>query len=105
MAKSFKDALNDNPAMAFISKPEEQVKQRDSKEKTRKAAPSKPGGKGGRGSSKSRVRQTLEREKYSRHVQLLMQPSTYRQVKEEAEQIGVSLNSLVNEILKEWLEG
>ena len=83
MAKSFKDRMQQkaaNPTMQFISPPEEE----------------KPQQHQGEG-----WRDHVAGETKSRRLQLLLTPSLYEAVKEEAEQRGLSVNEIINLILKD----
>lgn len=80
MAKSFKDRIQQkaaNPTLQFITPPEEEKPQGES------------------------WRDHVAGETKSRRLQLLLTPSLYEAVKEEAEQRGLSVNEIINLILKD----
>lgn len=98
MAKSFKDKIQQkaaNPTLQFISPPEE----------TEEAAPE---GRAvtrrteAQGSAPAhRTMPQYGEETKSRRLQLLLTPSLYDAVKEEAEQRHTSVNEMINTILKD----
>lgn len=87
MAKSFKDKMQQkaaNPTMQFISPPEEEKPHRLQIE-------TRPWYEREQGAGETK----------SRRLQLLLTPSLYEAVKEEAEQRGLSVNEIINLILKD----
>lgn len=95
MAKSKKDFKGNNPALEFITVPEE-----EQQEDTRGAAPApelpeKP--------PKGYKLDPRFIETKSKRVQLLMQPSIVTAAKEYAATQGLSMNELVALALKEYL--
>jgi hypothetical protein len=89
--KSFKADIN--PAMQFISQPEEAPQ-----EETSVAAPAKAG-KAPAGYKLN----PLYVETKSRRLQLLVQPSMHDRLKERAAREGKSINELVNSFLEDGL--
>lgn len=91
--KSFADA---NPAMAFISTATEQ-------ENFSLTQPTKEEleAKESNGVPMKKNPEFIETK--SKRVQMLMQPSLYNSIKEEAEKEGVSVNEMMHEILKTHL--
>lgn len=87
--KSFKDNLN--PALQFISLPEEQPEQA----KPEQAAELPEGYK----------LNPMYVEKRSKRVQLLVQPSLHQKIKARAEATGTSTNDVIHSILEEALKG
>ena len=88
--KSFADA---NPAMAFIStaeKSEDFALTQPTKEELE--------AKESNGVPMKKNPEFIETK--SKRVQMLMQPSLYNSIKEEAEKEGVSVNEMMHEILK-----
>lgn len=94
MAKSKKDFKGDNPALTFITVPEEQ--QEDTAETTSTPElPEKP--------PKGYKLDPRYIETKSKRVQLLMQPSIVATAKKYATTQGLSMNELVALALKEYL--
>lgn len=89
MAKSFKD----NPAMAFIS--QESINQAE--------APTT--GSGSDQLPASRPYTPPGTESKSQRVQLLIQPTLYRALKERASEEGLSFNEAVTRAIREYLKG
>ena len=99
--KSFTDA---NPAMAFISTAKEQedfALTQPTKEELEAKLDPKPLNKVSNGVPMKKNPEYLETK--SKRVQMLMQPSLYNSIKEEAEKEGVSVNEMMHEILKTHL--
>jgi len=99
--KSFTDA---NPAMAFISTAKEQedfALTQPTKEELEAKLNEEPATKSN-GVPMKKNPEYLETK--SKRVQMLMQPSLYNSIKEEAEKEGVSVNEMMHEILKSHLE-
>lgn len=92
--KSFTDA---NPAMAFISTAKEQ-------EEFALTQPTKEEleAKESNGVPMKKNPEYLETK--SKRVQMLMQPSLYNSIKEEAEKEGISVNEMMHTILKNHIE-
>ena len=92
--KSFTDA---NPAMAFISTAKEQ-------EDFALTQPTKEEleAKESNGVPMKKNPEYLETK--SKRVQMLMQPSLYNSIKEEAEKEGISVNEMMHTILKNHVE-
>ena len=90
--KSFKPELK-NPAMSFISTPEEETPAEEKETKKREAAPS--------GFKKN----PLYVETKTRRVQLLMQPGLHEKVKARAVREGKSFNDFVHALLEKAVEG
>lgn len=94
MTKSKKDFKGDNPALTFITVPEEQ--QEDTAETTSTPElPEKP--------PKGYKLDPRYIETKSKRVQLLMQPSIVAAAKECAAAQGLSMNELVALAIKEYL--
>ncbi|WGL99937.1 hypothetical protein QE177_15380 (plasmid) [Arsenophonus sp. aPb] len=103
---SKKSFVNANPAMAFISMVEgaedfssvtEHAKQKLSKKHHQK--------------EEKKVVKTVPMKKNpefietkSKRVQMLIQPSLYNEIKEEAKRKGVSVNEMMHEILKSYVD-
>lgn len=88
--KSFTDA---NPAMAFISTAKEQ-------EDFALTQPTKEELEAKESNGVPMKKNPEYVETKSKRVQMLMQPSLYNSIKEEAEKEGVSVNEMMHEILK-----
>lgn len=100
--KSFTDA---NPAMAFISTAKEQEEfalTQPTKEELEAKLDPEPLKKVSKGVPMKKNPEYLETK--SKRVQMLMQPSLYNSIKEEAEKEGISVNEMMHEILKSHLE-
>lgn len=91
--KSFTDA---NPAMAFISTAKEQ-------EDFALTQPTKEELEAKESNGVPMKKNPEYVETKSKRVQMLMQPSLYNSIKEEAEKEGVSVNEMMHEILKTHL--
>ena len=91
-SKSFKDQI-DNPALQFISVPPQDQPEEAPKKKVTDA-PKPPKG------YKINYEYVETR---SRRAQFLLQPSVYARLQEEAKAQGISVNELVNNIIKEAL--
>ena len=101
--KSFTDA---NPAMAFISTAKEQEEfalTQPTKEELEAKLDPKPLNKVSNGVPMKKNPEYLETK--SKRVQMLMQPSLYNSIKEEAEKEGISVNEMMHTILKNHIEG
>ena len=109
MAKSFKDKIQQkavNPTLQFISQPEPEeastASQSAVKRKARKEAdriPDRP-----QRVAQARRAQPQYEEIKSRRLQLLLTPSLYEAVKTRAAEERLSVNELVNSILKATIE-
>lgn len=90
--KSFKD--NINPALQFISDPEEEKEEaiKDTQE-----IPAQP--------PEGYKLNPLYVETKSRRLQLLMQPSLHAKIKDMAKAKGVSVNELIHAALEEYTKG
>ena len=100
--KSFTDA---NPAMAFISTAKEQedfALTQPTKEELEAKIDPKPLNKVSNGVPMKKNPEYLETK--SKRVQMLMQPSLYNSIKEEAEKEGISVNEMMHTILKNHVE-
>ena len=100
--KSFTDA---NPAMAFISTAKEQEEfalTQPTKEELEAKLDPKPLNKVSNGVPMKKNPEYLETK--SKRVQMLMQPSLYNSIKEEAEKEGISVNEMMHTILKNHVE-
>ena len=100
--KSFADA---NPAMAFISTAKEQEEfalTQPTKEELEAKLDQKPLNKVSNGVPMKKNPEYLETK--SKRVQMLMQPSLYNSIKEEAEKEGISVNEMMHTILKNHVE-
>ena len=100
--KSFTDA---NPAMAFISTATEQedfALTQPTKEELEAKLDPKPLNKVSNGVPMKKNPEYLETK--SKRVQMLMQPSLYNSIKEEAEKEGISVNEMMHTILKNHVE-
>lgn len=100
--KSFTDA---NPAMAFISTAKEQedfALTQPTKEELEAKLDPKPLNKVSNGVPMKKNPEYLETK--SKRVQMLMQPSLYNSIKEEAEKEGISVNEMMHTILKNHIE-
>ena len=100
--KSFADA---NPAMAFISTAKEQedfALTQPTKEELEAKLDPKPLNKVSNGVPMKKNPEYLETK--SKRVQMLMQPSLYNSIKEEAEKEGISVNEMMHTILKNHIE-
>lgn len=93
--KSFKGQLEGNPAADYyISKPEAAPKEETAPVKKVTDAPKPPKG--------YKVNYEYV-ETRSRRAQFLLQPSVYAKLQEKAKDEGISVNELVNTIIKEAL--
>lgn len=85
-----KSFTNDNPALRFITDPEEKTEEPAARPRT----PSKP---------KATPREFKLNPEYietkTRRVQLIMQPSLYDRVKAAADKEGISVNEYIHAIL------
>ena len=100
--KSFTDA---NPAMAFISTAKEQedfALTQPTKEELEAKLEQKQLNKVSNGVPMKKNPEYLETK--SKRVQMLMQPSLYNSIKEEAEKEGISVNEMMHTILKNHVE-
>ena len=100
--KSFTDA---NPAMAFISTAKEQedfALTQPTKEELEAKLDPKPLNKVSNGVPMKKNPEFIETK--SKRVQMLMQPSLYNSIKEEAEKEGISVNEMMHTILKNHVE-
>ena len=100
--KSFTDA---NPAMAFISTAKEQEEfalTQPTKEELEAKLDPEPLKKVSKGVPMKKNPEYLETK--SKRVQMLMQPSLYNSIKEEAEKEGISVNEMMHTILKNHVE-
>ena len=105
MAK--KSFVQGNPALQFISKPEETKEEpkKESKpvepvkEKTEPAAVIQTDAPEGYKVNPYYI------EKKTRRLQLLMQPSLHAKVKEAADADGVSVNDFIHKVLENYLKG
>ena len=100
--KSFTDA---NPAMAFISTAKEQedfALTQPTKEELEAKLDPKPLNKVSNGVPMKKNPEYLETK--SKRVQMLMQPSLYNCIQEEAEKEGISVNEMMHTILKNHVE-
>ena len=100
--KSFTDA---NPAMAFISTAKEQedfALTQPTKEELETKLDPEPLNKVSNGVPMKKNPEYLETK--SKRVQMLMQPSLYNSIKEEAEKEGISVNEMMHTILKNHIE-
>lgn len=96
--KSFTDA---NPAMAFISTAKEQedfALTQPTKEELEAKSNQDTVNNVSNGVPMKKNPEYVETK--SKRVQMLMQPSLYNSIKEEAEKEGVSVNEMMHEILK-----
>lgn len=100
MAKAKKDFKGDNPALAFITIPEEAPTAPAPTETTPELPAAEQAGKPPKGYKVN----PLYVETKSRRVQLLMQPSIADAAKDYAAAQGLSMNELVALALKEYLE-
>lgn len=93
MAKSFKDRIQQkaaNPTLQFITPPEEEKPHKETRiRREERQAPSQ------------RALPQYGEETKSRRLQLLLTPSLYDGIKEEAQQRHTSVNELINTILKD----
>ena len=92
--KSFTDA---NPAMAFISTATEQ-------ENFSLTQPTKEELEAKESNGVPMKKNPEYVETKSKRVQMLMQPSLYNSIKEEAEKEGISVNEMMHTILKNHVE-
>lgn len=93
--KSFRDKINLNPTIQFISNPEEEtVAQQEISDTT---AVSKVPPKGYK-------LNPLYVETKSKRLQLLVQPSIFKKLKDKAKEEGRSVNDLIHSILEKTLE-
>lgn len=92
--KSFKNELN--PALQFISAPEEAAAGNPEQEQQTPAKPEPPEG--------YKIN-PLYIETKSKRLQLLLQPSLYEKVKARAKREGRSVNELIHSILEEATKG
>lgn len=108
MAKTFKDKIQQksavNPALQFISTAEEPApvesrpapRRRDQGEAKQKAASTPP-----KPTPARRALPQYDEETKSRRLQLLLTPSLYEAVRERATREHISVNELINAILKD----
>lgn len=105
MANSFKDKAEkrrtsaQNPAMMFISQPEETPEQEVQPERIRKAPPRKASPL----QAAQPMRAPQGREAKTRRLQLLLTPSLYEAVKGRADAEGLSVNETISELLQQAL--
>lgn len=98
--KTFTAELNQSPATAFISMPQEGLQEPieertgDNREITELFT-----------KHKGELEKLFKGEKKSRHVNLLLKPSIHERLKERATETGESVNNLINELLEKALEG
>ena len=95
MAKSFKDRIQQkaaNPTLQFITPPEEEKPRRETRAKKEEKPAPLPA---------QRALPQYGEETKSRRLQLLLTPSLYDGIKEEAQQRHTSVNELINTILKD----
>ena len=101
--KSFTDA---NPAMAFISTAHEDAEDfaltQPTKEELEAKLSPEPLNKVSKGVPMKKNPEYVETK--SKRVQMLMQPSLYNSIKEEAEKEGISVNEMMHTILKNHVE-
>lgn len=90
MGKSFKNALEDNPAMGYLTKNAKTY----GKEEPEPTAPS----------SKTKRTITPKGENRTAHFQMLMTPSLKEAGREAARAHGISLNELLNQLLEIYLD-
>lgn len=90
--KSFKD----NPALQFISMPQTQIEEKYIE-----------GEKQGADATEESVPMKLNPlyiETKSRRLQLLVQPSLHKKLKQHSTTLGISVNELVHSVLESYLE-
>ena len=100
-----KSFANANPAMAFISTAHEDAEDFALTQPTKEALEEldpKPLNKVSNGVPMKKNPEYLETK--SKRVQMLMQPSLYNSIKEEAEKEGISVNEMMHTILKNHVE-
>lgn len=106
MAKSFKDKIQQkavNPTLQFISQPEPEEPSTASQSAVKQEAdriPDRPQ----RAAQARRAQPQYDEEIKSRRLQLLLTPSLYEAVKARAAEERLSVNELVNSILKATIE-
>lgn len=83
-----KKSFMDNPALQFISVPEERPEQQPTAEKAPEGYKVNP----------------AYIEKRTKRVQLVLQPSLYERLKIAADQAGISFNEYANQAFEEKLE-
>lgn len=86
--KSFRDKLEDNPALQFITQPEHP-------QETAADSPQPEG----------YYLNPKYIEKRTKRLQLVLTPSLYRAMRESAEREGISVNELVHRVLSKELKG
>ena len=112
MSKSFREKAEEkrtsagNPALMFISQPQEQAKKAEEpakRKETRSHSPQakKAAKKASKTTQAPRAAQGAEAK--SRRLQLLIQPSLYEAVKARADEEGTSVNDQISSLLREAL--
>lgn len=97
--KSFKNEIDEmNPALRFISTPEEQEPTPDPEPQPMPQDDSEPDGPGYK-LNPEYIQKWIE--KRTRRVQLLLQPSLYKSIKKIAMASGRSVNDVMHEMLEE----
>ena len=107
--KTFKDRIqnkNVNPTLQFISQPEEaatepQERPQEAEKQRPEKSISSAAGTPQRAPQARRAQPQYDEETKSRRLQLLLTPSLYEAVKDQATREGRSVNDLINSILQD----
>lgn len=101
--KTFTDRIQQkavNPTLQFISTPEAVS---DPREEPQQKPESSPSRRSSGTTQAHRARPQFDEETKSRRLQLLLTPSLYDQLKRRADRERMSVNELINSILKDYL--
>lgn len=112
MPKTFKDKIQSkstvNPTLQFISAPEAeeitpepQKRPQDAEKRRPEKRPSSSSSTPQRAPQARRALPQFDEETKSRRLQLLLTPSLYDAIKDQANREGRSVNELINSILKD----
>ena len=109
MSKSFREKAEEkrtsagNPALMFISQPQEQAKKAEEPAKRKETRSHSLQAKKAAQKAKQAPRAAQGAEAKSRRLQLLIQPSLYEAVKARAAEEGTSVNDQISSLLREAL--
>lgn len=105
MAKSFKDKMQQraavNPTLQFISQPEPEEEPQTVEEGKAKREGSTASSTRRKAPPARRALPQFDEETKSRRLQLLLTPSLYETIKDKAVEERLSVNELINSILKD----
>ena len=100
VAKKKKEAIADNPALAFISQPDEPAGHPSGGEAGADHSQQAAGGN----LRPAQARAAQGREAKSRRLQLLLTPSLYEEIRGRAEAEGLSVNETIAALLRKALD-